>query len=160
MAWKVLSPEAVCNFLDFWRAQTWPMSPADARALGVREFGWTLEVEDDEEYAMAYDHGLTIPDVTTSSLRGDLANLGLWVSDVIRDVTPESTAFLGDNFTLMVREGTSRWGKPAMKRGERQSATWQNPGGSETVLSLSDKAINADLYTPQTIELDRQAGYR
>ncbi|MFT3888485.1 MAG: DUF6301 family protein [Arachnia sp.] len=159
MTWKVLSPDEVCDFLEFWRTQSWPMSAAAVRALGAREFGWTLEVEDDQEYAMAYGHGLTIPDVTTSSVGEDASNIGLWVSDVIREVTPESTAFLGDNFAVMVREATSRWGKPSIRRGEWQRATWQNDGWGKINLSLSDKAIVADFYTPQSVEADRRAGY-
>ncbi|MDI9628662.1 MAG: DUF6301 family protein [Acidobacteriota bacterium] len=159
MTWRVLSPVEVCDFLDFWRSQTWPMVAADTHALGAREFGWTLEVEDDEEYPMAYDYGLTIPDVSISSVREGVSRVGMWVSDVIREVTTESTNFLGDNYALMVREGASRWGKPSMYRGVRRRATWEFDAGGKILLSLSDKAIVADFYTPQGVEVDRRAGY-
>lgn len=54
--------------------------------------------------------------------------LSFHTSDTIREVPRESTAFLGDAYTLAVREGESRWGAPRML--DATSASWEVDGGA------------------------------
>jgi hypothetical protein len=159
MSWKVMTPVEVCDFMEFWDAAAWPLTRDEVQKLAVERFGWTIEVEDDVPYLMNTVSGFTIPDVSTIGSEGALSHLSLRVSDVIRQVTPESTEFLGDNFALMVREGEARWGRATMGTvAETTSASWDSPTGSRIVFSLAPKSISAMFLTPQGVELDRKSG--
>lgn len=79
------------------------------------------------------------------------------MSDVIREVSSESTAFLGDAFALMTREGLLRWGQPAMKRDRNERAKWVVDHGAVVTLARSLKSISVRFDTPQGARADREA---
>lgn len=160
MSWKVMTPVEVCDLMEFWNGATWPLTREEVQRLATERFGWTIEVEDDVPYLMNTVSGFTIPDVSTIGSEGALSYLSLRVSDVIREVTAESTAFLGDNFALMVREGEARWGRPTMGSvKETSSASWDTPTGARIIFSMAPKSLSAMFLTPQGAELDRKSGY-
>jgi hypothetical protein len=92
--------------------------------------------------------------------KGDLSYISLRISDVIRQITPESTEFLGDNFALLVREGQQRWGKAAMRTSDgADSASWNLPSGARITVNLNPKSLSAMFHTPQGVGLDRNSRY-
>ncbi|ASN21629.1 DUF6301 family protein [Arthrobacter sp. YN] len=155
-----MTPAEVCDLMDFWAAADWPLTKDEVQRLAVERFDWSIEVEDGTPYLMNHVSGFTIPDVSTIGARKHLHYLRLDTSDELKQVTPEFTAFLGDNFTLMVREGEGRWGKPTMRNFEgTDSAEWDRPSGGRIVFNLSSHVLSAMFQTPQGVELDRKLGY-
>ncbi|MGV2985945.1 DUF6301 family protein [Microbacterium sp. AGC85] len=158
MTWKVMPPAEVCDVMDFLIALEWPLPEAKVQSLASERFGWTIETEDGQDYLMNTVTGLSIPDVTTIDPRGAMYVLRFRVTDVTPPPTPESTAFLGDEFALLVREGTSRWGKPEMSGGDaRTSASWDVPGAARVRFNLAERSVSASFSTPQGVESDLKA---
>lgn len=161
MAWKAMTPAEVCDFMDFWAAQSWPMRREEVHRLAVERFGWSTEVEKGREYLMNSASGLTIPDVATIHSKGDLLYLSLSVTDVVRDGSDEGAAFIGDAFAHLVREGESRWGAPRQKTAHgNRYVRWDVAGGSRIEFSMSDESVSAEFDTPQRVERDRALGAR
>ncbi|MCD4853449.1 DUF6301 family protein [Arthrobacter sp. AK01] len=159
VTWKSMSPAEVCDLMDFWAAAAWPLTRDEVQRLAVERYGWSIEVEDDVPYLMNTVSGFTIPDVSTIGSEGALSYISLRISDVIRRITPESTEFLGDNFALMVREGTERWGKQLMRASAgSESASWCLSSGARISLNCHPKSLSAMFQTPQGVELDRKSG--
>jgi hypothetical protein len=158
--WKAMPPAEVCDLMDFWGAAAWPLTQEQVQRLAVERFGWSIEVEDGTPYLMNHVSGFTIPDVSTIGSKGDLSYISLRISDVIRQITPESTEFLGDNFALLVREGQQRWGKAAMRTSDgADSASWNLPSGARITVNLNPKSLSAMFHTPQGVGLDRNSRY-
>ena len=156
-----MTPDEACDLMDFWDAEPWPLTRDQVQQRAVEWFGWTVEVDDGVSYLMNTVSGFTIPDVSTIGSRGDLSYVALHVADTIREVTRESRSFLGDAFTLVVREGESRWGAPVLNDRERShAALWDTASGAQISFTLSQKGLRAMFKTPQGVELDRKADHR
>ncbi|SEC22194.1 DUF6301 family protein [Microbacterium hydrocarbonoxydans] len=161
MSWKVMTPAEVCDLMDFWIAAPWPLTQEETQKLAVERFGWTIEVENGTPYLMNTVSNFTFTDVMTTDSRGRMMHLTLDISDTIREVTEESTAFLGDAFTLMVREGSSRWGDPKnLKVKDTVSARWDVEGGARVTFNFAPKGLSARFETPQGAEVERKLGDR
>ncbi|MEU7479770.1 DUF6301 family protein [Lentzea sp. NPDC042327] len=157
MSWKAMTPVEACDLMDFWEAAPWPLTRDQVQEW----FGWTIEVDGGVPYLMNTVSGFTTPDVSTIGSRGDLSYLQLDVADTIREVTPASRRFLGDAYALMVREGETRWGAPAMCDFKgTSSATWTTPSGGSMSFRLDLRGLRAMFETPQGVALDRRAGHR
>ncbi|KZM35196.1 DUF6301 family protein [Oerskovia enterophila] len=153
--WKAMSPSEVRDLMEYWAARPWPLSRDEVQRLAVERFGWTIEVEDGTPYLMNTVSGFTVPDVSTIGAHQDLNYLSLRTSDVIRQVTPESTAFLGDGFTRMVRAGEAGWGRPAMHELDGTvSATWDLASGAQISFRCAPSSLSAMFRTPQGVALD------
>lgn len=160
-AWKAMNAAELCDTMEFWASASWPLTRDEAQKLAIDRFGWTIEVENGTSYLMNTVSGFTITDVTMIDLKDVMMDLSLDVSDTIRDVTPESTAFLGDAFALMVREGESRWGTPTMTEFEDTvAAHWDVAGGARIEFTFLPKGLTAMYETPQGAELSRESGNR
>ena len=71
------------------------------------------------------------------------------ITDAITDQTPARRAFLGDLFTLVVREGTGRLGRPAVRRDRgRTDAVWEM-GAARVTVTLSSRAVTVRFVTPE-----------
>ncbi|MCP1410809.1 DUF6301 family protein [Paenarthrobacter sp. A20] len=161
MTWKSMPPAELCDIMDFWIAAPWPMSKDEAQQRAVERFGWTIEVENDTPYLMNTVSNFTTADVMTIDYKNVMMDLSLDTSDTIREVTPESTAFLGDAHTLMVREGEARWGKPKLEHFEETTtALWNVDGGAIVSFSFLPRGLSAEYETPQGAELERKSGDR
>ncbi|MFD4669903.1 DUF6301 family protein [Lentzea sp. NPDC058450] len=161
MSWTAMTPAEACDLMDFWGAAPWPLTRDEVQELAVDRFGWTIEVDGGVRYLMNTVSGFTVPDVSAIGARRNLSYLGLHVADAIHEVTPASRRFLGDAFALMVREGESRWGVPAMSDREGvSSARWDTASGGRISFNLALKSLRARFETPQGIALDRRAGRR
>ncbi|MFJ6537876.1 DUF6301 family protein [Paenarthrobacter sp. NPDC091711] len=159
MTWKSMPPAEVCDIMDFWIAAPWPMPEAEAQQRAVERFGWTIEVDNDTPYLMNTVSNFTTADVMTVDVKNVMRELSLDTSDTIRDVTPESTAFLSDSFTLMVREGEAKWGKPALRDFEKaKTARWNVDGGARVTFNFSPRGLSARFETPQGAEVERKLG--
>ncbi|MDQ0642118.1 DUF6301 family protein [Microbacterium murale] len=160
MVWKAMTPGEVCDLLAYFSDLPWPLSRAEVHRLAIEHFGWTAEIEDDEEFLVNSVSGLSDPDVATVASREWLSSLNLQVTDRIQDESAESAAFLGDVFTSVVREGAERWGGPAMERKKTQEvATWNMSSGGKASLTLLSRSVSVAFFTPQRVEADRKAGY-
>lgn len=158
-SWKAMTPSELCDLADFWATQPWPLSRDQVHRTAVEHLGWTTEVDDGTSYLVNTVSALTVPDVSTIGSRGDLSHLSLRVSDVIRPVTPESTAFLGDTFALMVRAREAGWGAPTMRRrDDSTSAAWDLASGARVSFTCTARGLSLMFQTPQGVELDRGAG--
>lgn len=157
MSWMAMAPADVCNVMDFWIRQTWPLTRDEVHQLAVRHLGWTTEIEDGKEYLLDASSGLSNSHVSTITGGHDnLSYLQFRVTDVIGDRSADSTALVSDAFTLIVREGTSRWGKPKLKRTDRgQLAGWDVEGGARVEFKQGPMAARAQFITPQTVDRDK-----
>ncbi|MGO1768732.1 MAG: DUF6301 family protein [Microbacterium sp.] len=161
MAWKAMAPADVCDVMDFWAGRTWPMTREEVHGLAVESLGWTTEQEDGKEFLVNSVSALSIPGVSTIGAGDHLSYLRFRVTDAIRDRSSESADFLGDAFARIVREGTSRWGKPTLKNdGGKQYAGWDVAGGARVELSQGPMSASAEFVTPQTVERDKVLGER
>ncbi|SES17759.1 hypothetical protein SAMN04488000_117107 [Lentzea albida] len=153
-----MAPAEACDLMDFWEIAPWPLTRDQVQQLAVEWLGWTIEVENGVSYLMNRESGFTSPDVMTIGAKGELSYLKFAVADTIREVTPASRRFLGDAFTLVVREGEGRWGTPVMRDFETTtSAKWATGSGGAISFSLSRKGFSGMFATPQGVELDRKA---
>ncbi len=157
MTWKAMTAAEACDVADFWIAAAWPMTLPQTidRAAGL---GWTVE---DEDFLVNEVSGLSMPDVDTATLpSGELSTLTYRTTDVIRNVTEESTAFLNDQFTVLVREGTQRWGRPKLARlkNNTQQARWEIPSGARVSARCSAMAVLVEFTTPQYARVLRDLG--
>ena len=161
MTWKSMPAAEVCDVMDFWIAAPWPLSEAETQQRAVERFGWTTEVENGRSYLMNTVSNFTFPDVMTIEVKNVMRAMSLDTSDSIRDITPESTDFLNDAFTLMVREGQARWGKPTLQNfKDTPSARWNVDGGARVTFRFNPKGLSATFETPQGAEIERKLGDR
>lgn len=155
-----MSAAEVCDIMDFWAEADWPLTQDEVQRISADRFGWTIEVEDDTPYLMNTVSGMTFPDVMTIDSRGRMMYMTLDTSDTVAEPSPESAAALGDAFALMVREGETRWGKPAMRAGAKgsTSARWDLTGGARVTFTSQAKGLTAMFETPQGAEVERKLG--
>ncbi|MFT4009561.1 MAG: DUF6301 family protein [Nocardioidaceae bacterium] len=156
MTWKAMDPPRACDLLEFWINATWPMTRAEVGALAVAELGWTIDAEGSLGNPV---DGLSQPGVRTGvTPDGHLATLSFWVSDVVNDPSADAVAFLDDQFTLVVREGQRRWGKPKLRSGRNRSAQWDLPGGGRVSVARLSSSVTATFTTPSYAQVLRKLG--
>ncbi|GAA2442936.1 DUF6301 family protein [Agromyces soli] len=157
--WKAMTPSEACDVMGFWADASWPLTRDEVIAVGAERFGWSVEVDRGVSYLMNTVSGFTIPDVSTIG-ENPLSYLTLRISDVIREVTPASTSFLGDAFTLAVREGERRWGPAALREvKESRIASWDAASGGRISFSSAPKSLAARFETPQGVALEKRLGH-
>lgn len=149
-----MTPVEVWEIVDFWAGVPWPVTRAEAHLLAIDRFGWEVEVENGREYLVNSVAGLTPPDVSTVDAE-TLMSLDFWIADMIREESAQSRALLGDLFTLTVREGVSRHGRPSLERVRSGTdATWSLAGNCQVTVSLATKSTRVEFHTPQLVEFD------
>lgn len=158
MTWNVIAAVDVCDTLDFWLRTEWPLTTAQTNERAA-ELGWTVE---DDDFLVNDRSGLSLPDVETSSMpSGDLAALSFRTTDVVKDERQAAADFLKDQFTLVVRAGAERWGKPRQGRIKAGGsfAQWDFPdGGARITLMRLTSSVLADFTTPQYAQVLRGLG--
>lgn len=161
MTWNAMTPDELCDVVDFWAAAPWPLSEDETQQLAVDRFGWTVEVDKGKSYLMNTVSNFTIPDVMTIAYKDILNYVSLRISDTIRPVTEESAAFLNDAFTAIVREGEKRWGTPSLRDFEDTTAArWDLDGGSRIEITQLPMGLTAKFETPQGAAVERKLGDR
>lgn len=158
MTWKVMPPAEVCDVMDFLTGLDWPLSRDEVQKLASERFGWTIESERGKQYLVNTVTGLSEQDVSIVDVDGQVHSVDFWVTDTTPPPTPESIAFLGDQFALLVREGESRWGQRAMDGDDYGTgASWNVPGDGRVSFSLLKRVVTATFSTPQGVNLDKKA---
>lgn len=149
MTWKTMGAERGCDLVEFWIGAAWPLTRPEMLSLATAELGWTVD-----EKGGLYNvvDGLSQPGVITGITRGDvMGTINWWVTDVVRDQSEAGDAFLGDEFTLLVREASRRWGKAKIKRGLAETAQWKATGGGRIVARRSKSSVVVEFATPQQV---------
>lgn len=158
MTWNLMPPAEVCDVMDFCIALGWPMAKDELQRLVSGRFGWEIETEDGDDFLMNAVSGLNSPDVSVSQASGEVFSVRLNVTDRTPPPTPESSAFVGDQFASLVREGMRRWGRHSMSRdGDVTEASWDVRGGGRVNFMLMPRSVAASFSTPQSVQLDRKA---
>ncbi|MGO4434464.1 DUF6301 family protein [Paenarthrobacter sp. RAF9] len=156
-----MEPAELCDIMDFWIAAPWPLTEDETHQRAVERFGWTIEVENGRQYLMNTASNFTIPDVMTVPIKDRMMELSLQTSDTTREITPQRTELLSDAFTLMVREGEARWGKPTLRDYENgPRARWNVNGGARVSFHFFPRGLLARFETPQGAEVERKLGDR
>ena len=141
-----MTPTGVWEIVDFWAGLPWPLARAEAQRRAVDRLGWTIEVEDGRGYL--FNHDITPPEVSMSGI-DTVAFVRFVIGDKVEEETPETRAYLGDLFTLTVREGTARFDRPSIRRVRGQTdATW-DLGPARVVVSHSRRLVAAKFFTPE-----------
>jgi len=141
-----MTPAEVWEIVDFWAGLPWPMSRADAQRRAVDRLGWTIEVEDGLGYLTNPD--ITPPEVSMSGI-DTVSFVRFPIADKVEEETPETRAYLGDLFTLTVREGAARLGRPSIRRVRGQTdATW-DLGPARVSVTLSRWLVALRFLTPE-----------
>ncbi|MBK8447647.1 MAG: hypothetical protein IPL41_13465 [Micropruina sp.] len=158
MTWTAIPADEVCDLIEFWRDAPWPMTTTQTNERAA-QLGWTVE---DEDFLVNEVSGLSNTDVDTSTMpSGDLAGLTFGTTDVIGDPDAKAQGFLDDQFTLVVRAGTQRWGKPRMQRTKAggQAAQWDlADDGARVIVLRTASGVLADFTTPQYARVLRGLG--
>lgn len=158
--WKSLPPAQVCDWAEFWMDAPWPMNEKETAEYAA-QLGWTTEEEDGELYLVDLVSDLSMTDVDTATMpSGETASLQFRVTDVIRDITDESTEFLNDQYTLIYREAEARWGQATEKTVDSNGsmATWDSEGKGRITLMGLQRSISVNFDTPQYATVLRQLG--
>jgi hypothetical protein len=141
-----MSPTEVWATVDFWAGLPWPVSRADAQRMAVERLGWVIEVEDGLGYLV--NPAFTPPAVSMSGI-DTVASVRFPIADAVTEKTPATRAFLGDLFTLAVREGAQRLGRASLRRVRRQTdATWEM-GRARVTITLSPWSVAVRFLTPE-----------
>ena len=143
---NAMSVAEVWETVDFWVGVPWPVSRADAQRRAVERLGWVIEVEDGLGYLA--NPVFTPPAVSMSGI-DTVSSVRFPVADAVAEETPGTRAFLGDLFTLAVREGVARLGRPAIRRDRGHTdATWE-VGAALVTLTLSSRSVVVRFRTPE-----------
>lgn len=119
-----MTPAETWSVVDFWAGLPWPLSRADAQQRAVDRLGWTIEVENGLGYL--YNRKLMPPEVSMGGIE-TVSFVRFPIADQVTEETPETRAYLGDLFTLTVRAGAARSGRPAIRRDHGGThATWDD----------------------------------
>ncbi|MGM1059022.1 DUF6301 family protein [Saccharothrix sp. Mg75] len=141
-----MSPTEVWETVDFWAGIPWPVSRADAQRRAVDRLGWVIEVEDGLGYLV--NPAFTPPGVSMSGI-DTVSSVRFRITDVVAEETPATRAFLGDLFTLAVREGAARLGRPSLRRDRGcTDATWEVETAQVTITLLS-RSVAVRFLTPE-----------
>lgn len=155
MTWKAMSAERACDLVDFWAAVAWPQTPEQVQQLGTR-VGWA---PDEDEMMDNRTDGLSEPAVPIASMpSGETASFSFWVTDVVRDPSPQGTDFLDDTYALLVREGTRRWGRATLSDSAGPTAQWDLDAGPRVVASRGKRSVTLEFTTPQYAQVLRALG--
>jgi hypothetical protein len=161
MTWNAMAPAEPWEIVDRFRELPSEATATQAQEFAVRQLGWTVDDSDDDPEGRLRNTvaGLSRPHVVTIG-EDRLSTVRCFASDLIRDETRESIEFLGDLFTLVVREGARRFGAPR-HRHERTcwDVSWDLPDGGGVVVRLLPSSVGLTYYTPYRIERNRKAGY-
>lgn len=137
-----MTPVEVWDIVDFWAGLPWPLSRADAQQRAVDHLGWVIEVEDGLGYLT--NPGITPPEVSMSGI-DTVSFVRFPIADKVDKETPQTRAHLGDLFTLTVREGAFRFGRPAIRRDRGAThATWEH-----VILTHSRYLVAIRFLTPE-----------
>lgn len=140
--------------IDFWIGAPWPMSGEQVQALAP-ELGWTVDAEG---IPVNTEDALSQPAVITGEAKGIFATLTFWVTDVVKGDDPAGSAFLTDQFALLVREGSRRWGGAKLTRERSEHAEWELAGGGRVDASRSKASVKIEFITPQYAQVLRELG--
>jgi len=159
--WKAMTAQEACDVLDFWAKTSWPMDLTET-ITHAAQLGWTAEEEDDGERFLVNEvSGLSIPEVDAIEMpSGEIATISLRSTDAIREITPESTAFLNDQYTLLYREAATRWGageQSDIENGGRY-AQWDLENGGRIGITVSTRSVSISFDTPQYAKVLRELG--
>ncbi len=141
-----MTPAEVWEIVDFWAGLPWPMARADAQRRAVDRLGWTIEVEDGLGYLV--NPAFTPPEVSMSGI-DTVSFVRFPIADAVEEETPETRAFLGDNFTLTVREGAARLGRPSIRRVRGQTDAIWDLGPARVCVTLSRWLVAVRFRTPE-----------
>ncbi len=161
MTWRAIDPGRVGDIMTVWDAAPWPMTKPETLEYGVNTFHWQIGIE--EERPFLRNTVDDVPNERVSVIGGDdrpTTQISFGVTDIIREITDESLTWLRDQLTLLIREGTTRWGKPkliTLKSGNRV-AKWDLPGGARIAFSETQHAASVDFYPPDYADVLRQLG--
>lgn len=145
-AHAAMTPAEVWEIIDFWAGLPWPLSRVDAQQRAVDRLGWTIEVEDGRGYL--FNHDITPSEVSMSGI-DTVKFVRFVIADKVEEETPETRAYLGDLFTLTVREGAARLGRPSIRRVRGQTdATW-DLGPARISVTLYRWLAAAKFFTPE-----------
>ncbi len=161
MMWRAIDPGRVCDIMTVWEAAPWPLREADALDYGIKTLGWVPTEQEDAMFLRNTTDPVSNDFVTIVSGRGDLTTqISFRVTDIIREITDESLAWLRDQLTLLIREGTTRWGKPKLSTLDSGSrvAEWDLPGGARIAFSETQRSVSARFITPDYADVLRQLG--
>ncbi|MBM7774014.1 hypothetical protein JOD54_004218 [Actinokineospora baliensis] len=140
-----MSVAEVWEIVDFWASLPWPVSRVDAQQRAVEQLGWVVEVEDGLGFLV--NPRFRPPEVSMSGI-DSVASVRFRITDAVAKETAASRAFLGDLFTLVVREGTARLGRASIRRDRGQTdATWEM-GAAQVTITLSSRAVAVRFRTP------------
>ena len=155
MTWKAMSAERACDLVDFWAGAPWPQTPEQVQQLGT-QVGWTPD--DDEMMDNPVDRlsESAVPIATMPS--GETASFSFWATDVVRELGAEADEFLDDQYALLVRQGTQRWGRAEQSDADGPSAQWDLDGGSRVVASRGRLSVTVEFTTPQYAQVLRELG--
>lgn len=141
-----MSPAEVWETVDFWAGVPWPVSRADAQRMAVDRLGWAIEVEDGLGYLV--NPAFTPPAVSMSGI-DTVSFVRFRIADAVTEETPATRAFLGDLFTLAVREGTARLGRPSTRRDRGHTDTTWDMGPAQVTITLSSRSVMVRFLTPE-----------
>ncbi|MBN6037762.1 DUF6301 family protein [Amycolatopsis sp. 195334CR] len=141
-----MTPAEVWETIDFWAGMPWPVSRADAQQRAVDRFGWVIKVEEGLGYLVS--PAFTPPAVAMAGI-DTVKSVRFPLTDAVKEETPATRAFLGDLFTLVVREGTARLGRPSLRRDRGSTyATWEM-GSAQVTVTLSSRSVMGQFRTPE-----------
>ncbi|MFC5286605.1 DUF6301 family protein [Actinokineospora guangxiensis] len=141
-----MSPAEVWQTVDFWAAIPWPVSRADAQRMAVERLGWAIEVEDGLGFLV--NPAFSPPAVSMSGI-DTVSSVRFRIADAVAGETQATRALLGDLFTMTVREGASRLGRPSLRRDRGHTdATWEM-GQAEVTVTLSARSVAVRFLTPE-----------
>ena len=158
--WKSIPPTQVCDWIEFWINAPWPMDEKETAEYAA-QLGWTAEEDEGEIYLTDAVSGLSMDDVATATMpSGEIGSIGFRLTDVIRDITDESTDFLNDQFTLIYREAQARWGKAKQETTESGGgrATWDWEDKARVTLTRLNRSVSVNIDTPSYAKVLRQLG--
>ncbi|GAB2755842.1 DUF6301 family protein [Amycolatopsis magusensis] len=145
--YAAMSPAEVWETVDFWAGVPWPMSRADAQQMAVDRLGWAIEVEEGLGYLV--NPAFTPPGVSMSGI-DTVSSVRFRIADMVAEETPATRAFLGDLFTLTVREGAARLGRPSLRRDRGHTdATWEM-GSAQVTATLASRSVMVRFRTPES----------
>lgn len=155
MTWKAMTAERVGDLVDFWAGADWPQTPDQVQQLGTK-VGWT---PDDDEMMDNQSDGLSEPAVPIATMpSGETASFSFWATDVVRESGGEADEFLDDQYALVVREGTKRWGRAEQSDSDGPTAQWDLDGGARAVVARGRRSVTVEFTTPQYAQVLRELG--
>lgn len=149
MSCNSVPAEQALSQLEFWLDASWPMTEAEASEVASGA-GWTLE---DDGGVYARNNPVSFQMVLGMSKRDkETSSFSFTLTDDVKRDDPEGMEALKDRYSEFVGAGREQWGKPALKRGKRPSASWDF-GDRGGVRIYYDSAVVATFVTPADVQL-------